>query len=120
MVTKEYGFTVDDIDWSCPADLEPYAKAYELQIKQQDEQMYLMGIYIISALDSTVCNSFLWRKKEEKAHKYMEKPIMYEYANGHKNKNEGELSDEERKEQTEKLFMQLRIMGANFNINHKN
>ena len=30
MVTKGYGFTVDDIDWSCPSELEPYAKAHNM------------------------------------------------------------------------------------------
>lgn len=118
MVTKGYGFTVDDIDWSCPADLEPYAKAYKLRLKEKDTFNWYLGQYFMSALDATICNNGLWRKKGAKPHNYIEKPIMCETEEW-KTDNKP-LTEEEKKRKTEQLFLNLRIMGANFNLNHKN
>ena len=51
MVTKGYGFTVDDIDWSSPADLKPYEKAHKLEMTEQDNLMYMwFGSYALSAV----------------------------------------------------------------------
>lgn len=72
MVTKGYGFTVDDIDWSCPADLEPYAKVCELQLKQQDNQMHIMGMYVQSAVLVAIERNFAGKKSKAK---YLEKPL---------------------------------------------
>lgn len=72
MVTKGYGFTIDDIDWSCPADLEPYAKAYELEMQHQDSQMHIMGMYNLSAMTVAVERNLAGRKAKSK---YLEKPI---------------------------------------------
>ena len=50
MVTKGYGLTVHDIDMSCPADLEPYAKAYKLEQDNMDALMWAWwGNYGFSA-----------------------------------------------------------------------
>lgn len=57
MVTKGYGFTVEDIDWSCPADLEPYSKAYELEQKEKDAFAHLVwGAYGLSAFQTTMAH----------------------------------------------------------------
>lgn len=51
MVTKGYGWTVDMIDWACPADLQPYADAHVLEIKESDQIAYtIWGNYGLSAL----------------------------------------------------------------------
>lgn len=110
-MTKGYGFTVDDIDWSCPADLEPYEKAYRLQLQQQDSQLYAMGMYALSAVSVAIEHNFAANKTKSK---YIEKPFLQEIEK--KKKENKELTDEEKKQQTEQLFMQLRIMGANFNL----
>ena len=55
MVTKGYGFTVDDIDWSSPADLKPYEKAHKLEMTEQDNLMYMwFGSYALSAVSVAV------------------------------------------------------------------
>lgn len=119
MVTKGYGFTVDDIDWSCPADLEPYAKAHKLKTQEEDMMNWIQGQYFASALDATVCNSWIWRKKGAKPHSYIEKPILRdEEEKKQQSKVNNPLTEEEKKRQTEQLFLRLRIMGANFNLNH--
>lgn len=73
MVTKGYRLTIDDIDWSCPADLEPYAKAYELEMRHQDSLMYMMGMYNLSAVTVAVERNLAGRKSRAK---YLEKPIF--------------------------------------------
>jgi len=49
MVTKGYGFTVDDIDWSCPTDLEPYAKAHNLELMERDAQYTEIAFSVVMA-----------------------------------------------------------------------
>lgn len=51
MVTKGYGITIDDIDWSCPADLEPYNQAYNMQLEALDRYAHAFcGVYIENAV----------------------------------------------------------------------
>lgn len=59
-----------------PKKLKAFYKAHEIRAKIEDEKMWMMGLYVASALDSTVCNAFLWRKKGEKGHLYEEKPLL--------------------------------------------
>ena len=63
LVTKGYGFTVKDIDCSCPADLEPYAKAYELEQKQKDEILWIQcGTYFLNAIQVAVEHCLFGKK----------------------------------------------------------
>lgn len=94
-------------------------KGHEEKVKEQDALNWCLGQYMASALDATVCNAFLWRKKGEKAHKYIDRPIMQKFENKQEQKNKVPLTEDEKKKQTEQLFTKLRIMGANFNLNHK-
>lgn len=73
MVTRGYGFTVDDIDWSCPADLEPYAKAYKLQLQQQDSQLYTMGMYALSAFSVAIEHCLAGKKATSE---YIKEPFL--------------------------------------------
>ena len=76
MVTKGYGLTVDDIDWSCPADLEPYAKAHKLEIQENDSIIHAAcGSYVLSAVSVAVEHCLAGRKAKSK---YIDKPIMSE------------------------------------------
>ena len=78
--------------------------------------MWYMGQYIMSALDSTVCNSFLWKGKNGTPSKYLEKPFM---SNVEDRKKDIPLTEEEKRKKTEELFMQLKIMGANHKKKNK-
>lgn len=110
LVTKEFGFMVDDIDWACPADLEPYAKAYRMQLEQQDSQLHIMGIYVLSAVSVAIERNFSKRAKG----KYIEKPLLYEMD--HKN---GTMTENEMQKQRELFVARLEAMGANFRISRK-
>lgn len=113
------------VTWQEFWDMNPHIikllqKGHQEKIKIEDEKMWIMGMYVASALDSTVCNAFLWRGKGSKPHNYIEKPILSAIEKKDEEIGETQLTEEEKKKQTEKLFMQLRIMGANFNLNKDN
>lgn len=110
MVTKGYGISVKEINWSCPANLEPYSIAYERKLEELDFLNWQLGQYVAYALDSTVCNSFLWRRKGEKAHAYINEPFS------HKSKNMVSASEEEMQRKRELFVAKLEVMKANFEI----
>lgn len=89
MVTKGYGLTVHDIDWSCPADLAPYAKAYKLETTEKDNIIHAVcGSYVLSAVSVAVEHCLAGRKAKSK---YIERPILQETTgehSGYKESNE--------------------------------
>lgn len=77
--------------------------------------MWIMGQYIMSALDSTVCNNFLWKGKHFTPSKYIEKPILQQFEEKSKT-----LTKEDKEIQLEKFVMSLKIMESNFKAEHTN
>lgn len=113
LATKGYGLTIDDIDWSCPADMEPYIKAHAEYIKEADRLSWLNGHYMLSAVAVAIEKNFAKHPRG----KYIEHPFTHEIEEKKTDSANAPLTEEEKKKQTEKLFMKLRIMGANFNLN---
>lgn len=113
MVTKGYGFTVDDIDWSCPADLEPYEKAYKLQREQQDIQMYTMGIYNNIAFDVVMANFSAALSGKKQSAEYIKKPIS------ELQKENKPLTEEEKQRQVDLFFARENARRANWKRHHK-
>ncbi len=58
-----------------PKKLKAFEEADRIKMEKQDYLNWLLGRYVMSALDASVCNSWLWRSKSESPHKYMEKPF---------------------------------------------
>lgn len=116
IATKGYGFTPDMIDWSSPADMEPYMKSHEIELKERDYMAWLQGQYFASALDATVCNNELWRKKGSKPHKYVEKPFLESLFRKQSDKN----NEDELQKQRELFVARFEAMGANFRLSQKN
>lgn len=114
VATKGYGLSIDDIDWSSPADMNPYLKAHKEELKEKDYLAWLSNQYTLSAVSVAVEHCLAGKKAKSE---YVKKPIMQEAED--KQTENKLLTEEDKKKQTEKLFMQLRIMGANFNLNHK-
>ena len=74
MVTKGYGFTVEDIDWSSPADLEPYGKAHKLEITEKDSIFHAVcGNYVLSAVSVAIEHCLNGQKAKSE---YIKEPIM--------------------------------------------
>lgn len=76
-----------------PTKLKAFEEAYMIKRKMRDEEMWYMGQYVASALNSTVCNAELWRGKNGKTEKYVEKPFMSEL--GKNNLTQEELDQRE-------------------------
>lgn len=57
-----------------PRKLLPFAETYQRKRQQQSDDMWLMGQYVASALDATVCNAMPFIKRKQKG-KYFENPI---------------------------------------------
>lgn len=90
-------------------------KGYEEKIKEQDYMAWLSNQYTMSAVSVAAEHCLAGRKAKSK---YIEKPFMQEIEE--KQQENKPLTEEEKKRQTEQLFLRLRIMGANFNLNHGN
>ena len=74
MVTKGYGFTVEDIDWSSPSDLEPYGKAHKLEITEKDSIFHAVcGSYVLSAVSVAIEHCLSGQKAKSE---YIKEPIM--------------------------------------------
>lgn len=88
-------------------------KGYKEKMKSQDTLNWYLGQYFASALDSTVCNAILWRKKGSKPHSYMAKPIIHQLDERNKPMTEDELQ-----RQRELFVAKLEVMKTNFELSH--
>lgn len=94
-----------------PRIIKAICRGYREKEKIRDREMWSwFGNYGISAMVFAIEHCFSEKPKTS----YLEKPITEEIG---KELTE-ELTEEEKKRQTEQLFLKLRIMGANFNLNH--
>jgi len=57
-----------------PSKLKPFVLVEERKRQERSNEMWLMGQYIVAALDATVCNAMPFIKRRRKG-KYPEKPI---------------------------------------------
>lgn len=88
-------------------------KGHEEKIKEKDYLAWLFNQYTLSAVSVAVEHCLAGKKARSK---YIEKPIFSEIENKENQRNDKILTEEDKKKRTEKLFMQLRIMGANFSL----
>lgn len=66
-VTKGYGMTVDDINWSCPADLSVYERAKKVELEKIDLYIYsVCGTYIGSAVSTAIEHNLAGKKARSK------------------------------------------------------
>lgn len=102
-----------DLYWHLnPRKLKPFEKAYKNKQEIADRQAYTQAMYFMSALDATVCNAFLWRRKGEKAHEFLKEPFSVS--------NSVEAQEAKMQKQRELFAAQLVAMQANFEMNKKN
>lgn len=66
--------SVQDIDESCPTDLQPYAYAFMLERKQRDSEAWMQwGAYGLSAVSTAVEHNLAGKKAHSK---YIANPIL--------------------------------------------
>lgn len=110
VVTKPYGFTVEQINMSCPEDLQPYVDAYVYEEKLIDQRNWFSWQYGLSAVSVAVEHNLAGRKARSK---YIDKPLMQEIE-----ERNGKFSESELKRQREAFMMGLKTMQANFELAH--
>ena len=112
MVTKGYGFSVHDIDWSCPYDLEPYSKAHAMERKEKDSLVHAwVGSYVINALWVAIDRILNGRKSNAK---YEKTPLLVKVEEQNRPITQEEIENQRR------IFVeQLKIKKANFDLHHK-
>lgn len=89
--------------------IDIYKEKEEEKYKILEYQPWLIGKYVADAIGCTFGK-----------HKYPKNPLSEENENSNIQKEEArELTEEEKIKQAEQIFLKLRIMSANFNINHK-
>lgn len=110
LCTKDYRLTPYELCWSCPADVEPYIKMYELEQAKVDEQAWLNGMYNYEAVLTALENAFAGKKAKLK---YPDKPYTKKAK-----EDKGQIAHDEKMKKVKGLFMQLEVMKANFELNH--
>lgn len=106
------GFTADEFGKMNLTKIQPYMKARELINDMQDEQMWVMGIYVEDAVLVAIDNALNGKKSRAK---YMDKPLRKQTQKG----DYSGLSEEEKIAKTKLLFHQLEVARINFNLNKK-
>lgn len=98
-----------------------YAKAYSEKRKEEAEliefRAWVYGIYTSNAIMSTIGNSSWFKDKNTKAHEYPKNPL--EKVDRDKQLYSDDLTEEEKKRETELLFAKLNVMKVNFDLAHK-
>lgn len=110
LAAKGYGLSVDDIDWSSPADMEPYLKAHKEELKEKDYLAWLQGQYTLSAVSVAVEHCLAGRKAKSK---YIKKPLLQELEEQNK-----PMTEEEIQRQRELFVAKLQAMKTNFELNN--
>lgn len=111
--TKGYGFTVEDINWGCPKDFEPYIDAHNALLKKQDEQMWRMGLYVNNAVAVAVDHCLHGRKSVSE---YLKVPLMQLQQEAKKSR--GTLTEEEKQKEVDQFFARERARRINWKRAH--
>ena len=113
MVTKGYGLSLHDIDWSCPSELEPYAKAHSMERKEKESLVQAwVGSYGINAFVVALDKVMNGRKSTAK---YTETTLIAKAEEENR-----PLTQEEIERQRAIFVEQLIMKKANFDLHHKN
>lgn len=107
--TKGYGFSVDDLNWMCPADIMPYQKAYIKQQEFNDDDYWRIGMYVESAVATAVEHCLNGKNAKSE---YINKPL-HEQARQNLTRNQQD-------EGALKLFTALDVQKRNWEIEHQN
>lgn len=107
-MTKGYGFSVEDIDWSCPADLQPYDDAHQLELQEKDILAWeTCGTYVISALTVAIEHIISGNKAKSE---YLKEPNYFESNNKDKNSKKIDFSKATEGDAQMAVFQMKQIM----------
>lgn len=98
------------LNWSCPADIEPYERLYQLQERKADEHAWLQGQYFYEAVITAMDNAFAGKKSKLK---YTDKPYSLKAR-----EDKGQIAYDDKMRKVKGIFMQLQVMKTNFELSH--
>ena len=105
------GVTYERFMDSCPKELEPYVKAHNNKIMEEDYLQHLWwGNYGLSALIVAIDRCFRGKKSK---FEYIKEPILSKTF-----ENDG-LTEEEKQKQRELFVAKLQVMQTNFELSKK-
>ena len=96
---------------SCPVDLEPYDRAHNLRIKEQNFMLWLNGCYVSEAIMSIIGNSGWFKEEGTQPNEYPKEP----YSFGERKT----LTEDEKEREVDKFFAQESARRANWRRTHK-
>lgn len=100
-VCMSYGMRYDEFWYKSPYRAKFYIDAYKRKIKQQDEYMWMQGMYIYEALCKVSPILHAFSKKGTKPLPYSEKPYLYN------NENLETEKEKEQQKKNEQLLVKL-------------
>lgn len=100
-IYMSYGMSYDEFWYKSPYRAKFYIEAYKRKIKQQDEYMWMQGMYIYEALCKVSPILHAFSKKGTKPLPYSEKPYLYN------NENLETEKEKEQQKRNEQLLVKL-------------
>lgn len=97
---------------STPKELNVYIDAERMREKRADAERWYQGMYNMSAF-STVLSRALSKKSQAE---YMKEPMSERMAT---KADESNMTEEQKQAERDKLLMALKVMQANFELNHR-
>lgn len=95
---------------SCPVDIECYHEAEIIREKRADRERWHMGMYNLNAFSTALSMALAGKKSKAK---YMDKPLLEQSEPI----PDEELTEEQIKQERQKLLMALKVSQANFELN---
>lgn len=113
-ITKGYGFSITDIDNSCPKEIEYYEKAYKQEIEQYDLRAWIAGQYTYVAFGSVLSQAFSSKnyRNDKKSNSYPEKPFMQQTETHEMTKEEFDALPPDEKERVIMQVIENAMSGA--------
>lgn len=108
--TKDYRISITELDWSCPSEIEPYIKMYEVSERRADEHAWLYGRYVYEGVLTALDQGFSGKKSKMQ---YPDKPYSIKAR-----EDKGQIDYDEKMKKVKGIFMQLGVMKANFELTH--
>ena len=107
------GMSYDEFWNDDPKKAYYYRKAQEIKLQQMNEQLWLQGVYMAQAINSTVGNMF--KKKSQSPIKYPDEPLPITQAQIEEKKRKEEI----RKQELAKARFMKMALGINANLSKK-
>ena len=112
-----FGITWEQFWHMNPRIIKCISLGHEKKIKEQDALIHTwVGTYGLSALNVVINHCIEGSKSKSK---YIEEPIMSDASLSKDKEDKSKISEKEKLEKTEQLFMKLNIMSANYELANK-